>query len=471
MVVSSQPPEAQVDDAEIDALALSASPKLSKAVIRSSLKASTWDGVFACIFSNIAGGVLLSDFLLELGAKPVEIGLLSSIPMVANLLQPLGAYFSEQTTSRHWYGLAIFGPARLLWLILVGAIAWYKWHPGNPHDLAIWTLAIVFATHFLGALGSASWLSWMAALVPHKLRGRYFGLRNMASNTVNLICVPILAFALSSWHGSKIDAYGVLLFFGAIAGIISILFQFLMADINPQDEVHHKFHPTQTGDRANSPLTANSIKFLIYLSFWTFSVNISAPFFNLYLLDNLNIDVSWVTVYGSIMSGASLLMLILWGRLADRLGNRPLLIIVGIFVAITPLLWLGTDEKPLSLWLWFPLLHLFTGATWAAIDLCGNNLQIAVATGKRQATFFGISAAIAGVSGALGTTVGGFLAENVDLGGLPGLFSLSAVLRLLALLPLALVKEERSHSVRKLWKSWLGLSTAVSVDVVGEELD
>jgi MFS family permease len=467
VVVSSQTTVSSaipITEVEIELVAPPDGSKLTKSAIRSSLKASTWDGVFATVFSNVTGGVLLSDFLLELGANPVEIGLLSSIPMVVNLLQPLGAYVSEQTTSRHWYGLWVFAPSRLLWLILAAAIAWESWHSGKPHDLVVWTLAVVFLTSLLGALGSASWLSWMAALVPAKLRGRYFGLRNMASNSVNLVCVPLLGLALSAWSSNKIEGYGVLLLLGAIAGIISLAFQFSMADINPQEEVKRKSHSIEaTTSNATHLLGANSLKFLVYLSLWTFAVNISAPFFNLYLLDNLKIDVSWVTIYGSLMSGASLLMLLVWGRLADRWGNRPLLLVVGVLVAVTPLLWLGTNQEQLSLWLWFPLLHLLMGGTWAAIDLCGNNLQMAVATGKHQATFFGIAAAVTGVSGALGATVGGFIAQNSDLGGLPGLFSLSAVLRLVALLPLVLVGEEGSHSVKKLWISWLEPKSSVSV--------
>ncbi len=77
--------------------------KISKQATRTSLKASTIDGVLATIFSNITGGVLLINFLLQLGATPVEIGLLSSIPMLVNFLQPLGAYIADSMKSRHWY--------------------------------------------------------------------------------------------------------------------------------------------------------------------------------------------------------------------------------------------------------------------------------------------------------------------------------------------------------------------------------
>jgi MFS family permease len=70
---------------------------------------------------------------------------------------------------------------------------------------------------------------------------------------------------------------------------------------------------------------------------------------------------------------------VVWGKLADRIGNRPILIGVGIAVAIAPLLWLGIDSDRLSLRLWLPLLYLFAGATVSAIDLCNNNLQMAIA--------------------------------------------------------------------------------------------
>jgi hypothetical protein len=94
-------------------------PKISTQDIKTSLKASTLDGIFAAIFTSITSGVLLTNFLLQLGANPVEIGMLSSIPMLLNLLQPLGAYFADRTTSRHIYCLWIFGVSRLLWLFLI----------------------------------------------------------------------------------------------------------------------------------------------------------------------------------------------------------------------------------------------------------------------------------------------------------------------------------------------------------------
>ncbi|MBW4693155.1 MAG: MFS transporter [Lyngbya sp. HA4199-MV5] len=501
------------------------SPIAAKQAIRQSLTASTLDGVFATIFSNVTGGVLLSNFLVELHASPTEVGLLSSIPMLANLIQPLGAFLGDRTSSRHNYCLWVYGPSRLLWLVLAAGIALVNWQDLNSQVLVMWTLAIVCLTHFVGALGSASWLSWLAALVPRRLRGRYFGIRNSAASLTNLLCVPLLGFAVSNFPGGSLQGFGVVLVLGVIAGIISLGFQFLMVDVNPQvqdaegeelrvgsrelgvgnrelegvgqvGEAREAGDAEEAGEAGLPPLTPhpspltphtplptphsplpflkdkNFLFFLLYFSLWMFAVNLSSPFFNLYMLDDLAIDVSWVTLYNSLQAGTMMLMLVVWGRVVDRIGNRTILMTVGILVALTPLLWVGIGANSLSVWLWLPLLHILSGATWAAIDLGNNNLQLGVAPVQHQATYFAIAAAVAGISGALGTTAGSFVAEFADYGGIPGAFTLSTIVRLVALLPLVLVHEQRGQSLRQMMRVLFpSRSETVAIDTKPAEME
>jgi MFS family permease len=432
----------------------------SKQAIRTSLQASTIDGVFAAIFTSITGGVLLTNFLLQVGASSVEIGMLSSIPMLLNLLQPLGAYIGDRTNSRHYYCLWVFGIARLLWLILVVGIGWITWSGGNLHQLVSWTLGMVLVTHILESLGGSAWLSWMAVLVPHRLRGRYFGFRNSAASLTNLVGVPLLGFAVSAWPSGTIDGYAIVLFLAVVAGIISLGCQFFMTDVNPQLTAKQQVQTEENNFSLLGNFSPNFIRFLLYFGLWTFAVNLSSPFFNLYLLDNLHLDLYWATLYGSLTAGANLVMLILWGKIADKIGNRPLLLLVGILAGITPLFWLGAGADNISLWLWLPLIHIFTGGTWAAIDLCSSNIQMEVAPREHPSGYFAVAAAVAGVCGALGTTAGGFLSEEIPvIGGLPGLFALSAGVRLFALLPLVFVTEPRSQRVTHLVSNWLNSKT------------
>jgi len=418
-----------------------------KVSVRTSLRASTIDGGLSTVFSSVTGGVLLSSFLLDLGASPFEIGMLASLPMVANLLQPLGALLSNRTTSRHDYGIWTFLPSRLLWLVLLIGIIFRDVIQDSSAQLVYLTLILVVVSNILAALGSASWMSWLAALVPPQLRGRYYSVRNIVSNVASLISLPIASFVISNWHGGTIAGYGIMLSISILAGLVSLTCQHFMIDINPQ-----KYHnESRQEDHQKNPFSnlivpfkdRNLIIFLIYFAIWGFAVNLSTPFFNLYMLENLGVDITWVTLFNSLSTGANMLMLLVWGRLSDRVGNRPLLIFAGLAIAITPLFWLLTslDQIQAQLWIYLLIFHLFLGGTWAAIDLGTNNIQIGIAPSQHHATFFAIASAVAGVGSALGTTVGGTLAQYAHYEGIFGVFFLSAILRLGALIPLLFVHE------------------------------
>ena len=429
--------------------------KISKPEIRTSLRALTFESVFATVFYSIIGSALLTNFLLELGAGPVKIGLLASIPQLVNLLQPLGAYLVDRSPSFNWFSMCIFVPSRLLWVILVPAI-WLVTSVTSDitgDQVVLLTLGIILVTNIIEALGRAPFLGWTAVLVPQRLRGRYFGFRNSLVSLTNLVGVPLLGLAVSTWPGGTLQGYGVVLVLGIVFGLSSLVSQFWLTDVNPQLlKVAHSetSQPQPTGIDLSFLKDTNFLKFVFYIAIWCFAVNVSAPFFNLYMLDNLEIDVSVVTIYTGISTGANMLLLLLWGKLADRIGNRPLLVFVGLLVGVTPLLWLGTGADPISLWVWLPLLHVLTGGTWAAIDLCTNNLMMAVAPVGNLSKYFAITGAVAGVSGAIGITIGSFLATLAGAGGLLGLFVLSGVLRLFALLPLLFVQEERSVPLAQL---------------------
>jgi hypothetical protein len=70
-----------------------------------------------------------------------------------------------------------------------------------------------------------------------------------------------------------------------------------------------------------------------------------------------------------------------------------------------------------------------------------------VAPLAHSSQYFAFAAAVTGISGGLAAMAGGFLAQLNIVGGLLGLFALSAVLRLIALLPLIFVREPHSKSI------------------------
>ena len=497
--------------------------RFSKDAIRTSLKPSTVDAFFTTVFSITTVGILMSNFLVEIGASPAVFGILSSIPMLVNLIQPLGAILSDRSTSRFWYSCWTYGISRIVWVILAIGIAGASLGLVNNHQLLILTLIILLLSNLLNAIGYASWMSWLAIIVPRRLRGRYFGLRNSIASLTNLLCIPLAGFAVSTWPGGTLQGYGVIVFVGVLCGVVSMVCQYFKVDINPQLQNASVVNFSQKGDTqpesqplrviastpavpaevlplkveeaqqlevqesaalvptsprtqpvssnqlqqstADQPLgigprilkNSNFLLFLSYFGVWMLAMNLSVPFFSLYMLDRLDLDVSLVSLYASIQAGANLLMLIVWGKLADRFGNRQILTLVGVLVIATPLLWLKIGNDAIDIWLWLPLIHVFIGGTWAALDLCNNNLQIGVAPIQNQAIYFSLVAASGGVSGALGSILGGFIAQNPAIGGIAGLFAVSSVFRFLALIPLIFIQEQGRESffqtIQAFWQS------------------
>jgi MFS family permease len=435
--------------------------------IRRSLKASSIDGIFAAIFSNLTSGVLLSNFLVNLQASSFEIGILSAIPMLANVVQPFGAWLGDRFNSRLRYCSSIYFPARFIWVFLLLGIALYSYDIIDDRSMAIWTTIVVAVSHTIGGLGSATWLSWMAALVPRQLRGRYFSIRNTAINLTNLIVVAIAGFWVANYPRGELEGFAIALAVAIVAGFISLVCQWQMVDVNPQGQLTSNVEGNSTpADSLTDSIVAQSESaiatiakdrhfqiFLLYFSCWMFSLNLSAPFFNLYLLQDLSIDLSWVTLYNSLTSVANLAFLIPFGRWSDTIGNRLPLVGMGLVMAILPLLWLFVGTDSLSLWVGLPLLYMLNGGASAAIDLCINNLQIEISHDRHQAQYFGINAAISGISGALGTVVGGGLVGIDGLGGLTGLFAISSIFRLLSLIPLLWLQPEGE---KLFGLNWLG---------------
>jgi MFS family permease len=381
--------------------------------------------------------------------------------MLANLLQPLGALISNRSNSRHDYGILTFLPSRLIWLILLVPLILRGTNFLISEQLVYLTLTLVGLSSVLAALGSASWMSWLAALVPAKLRGRYYSIRNVVSNIVSLFCLPIASFIISHWQEGAIAGYGVILGISVLAGVASLICQHFMVDINPQkyqSECQVEYKDTNSLILTNSFFinkefikkefqflfyqNRNLVILLIYFSLWGFAVNLSTPFFNLYMLENLGVDITWVTLFSSLGNGANMLMLLVWGRVSDRFGNRQLLIFAGLAIAITPLFWLftGISEVQSQLWIYLIIFHIFLGGSWAAIDLGSNNIQIEAAPIQHHAIFFALVSALTGIGSALGTTLGGILAQYAHYEGIFSIFFISTILRLIALIPLLLIR-------------------------------
>ncbi len=199
---------------------------------------STWEGVFATVFTALTQGVFAIGFAEMLGANYFYYGVLAAIPNIAVVVQVLTAYKLQGHERRKWFTTitsvlfrAVWAPALLLPFLLA-------------REGALTAFLLLNVVSFVVFYASANaWTGWMTNLVPSRLRGRYFGRRNLYATmaavtslylggkfidhwgdfapTRRLVesAAALLQTAPDAWH-LRAAAFGLLFLVGALMSVV-----------------------------------------------------------------------------------------------------------------------------------------------------------------------------------------------------------------------------------------------------------
>ena len=112
-------------------------------------------------------------------ASPFQFGVLAALPFIASLLSLPASLLIERTGERKkifLYGLYF---QRLLWFPIALVPLWIvsQYGPARRRRGDAVFLLLMFIMHAAGAVGGPAWVSWMADVVPERLRGKYFSRR------------------------------------------------------------------------------------------------------------------------------------------------------------------------------------------------------------------------------------------------------------------------------------------------------
>lgn len=425
-------------------------PPLHSPNVRQALRRSIWDGVFANLYANLTGGVFLVGYALALKASEVQIGLVASFPLLANVVQPFSTYLLERIGKRR--PLALFGGAfaRLIWLVPICLPSFFI----SRQSLLYWSMWVIALSQVGTAVNNLAWMSWMADLVREEMRGRYFGLRNAALGVAALMATMAGGYFLDLWKEShprgEMDALRVLFLSGVLCGVLSL---FIQARID-EPPLHEGDDTLPFRQRLLLPFhDGNFRRFLTFIAFWNFAVYFTAPFFAVYMLKSLKLSYTAVATYAVLSSVADLVSVQFWGRFSDRETNKPILLLSSFFAALIPYGWLFTNRSTSFL---LVLLHLQGGLFWAGIRLCTGNLVLKISPTTSRSIYFSVFNAVAGLTAVVAPILGGFALKHLpdllriySLAWSPFLvlFFVSSTLRLASLPFLAKVAEPRERSV------------------------
>ena len=423
--------------------------------LRRSLELITLGWFFGSVWQTAAlSGSPLTIFAKGLHGAPLQFGILAALPYVASLLSLPASLLIERTGQRKKIFLASLYFQRLLWFPIALIPMWLVGRygaAGAGQALAVF-LGLLFVMHACGAVGGPAWVSWMADVVPDRLRGKFFS-RRRQWGLVSAIPAALLAGWLLDQRAGGADAMAPLRWTAIVFMCAAV---FGLADIHLFQYVPDVPKAPQRGSgllRALGEPVRNR-QFLWFAGFvgtLTFAVAFMQQFVTLYLLDKSKVGVSNATAQMMMLvvpMAAQLLMLPVWGTAVDRMGKKPVLALAGL--GLVPVAFGWCLLGPGDLWLGY-ILAAGQMVLWTGVEIANFNLvlEMSGSADSREgacggSAYVAVNSVIINLAGCLGGLAAGVIAEGLKhwhWAPLPALktfsfydvlFALSGVLRLAA---------------------------------------
>lgn len=324
------------------------------------------EGIFASSKSALAD-YYISPFAIAINMSSSLVVFLSSI---SGLLGPLSQIFGSRLIEKHSRKKIILRAVlvELLWMIPFIAIA-YLFYKGIIVNILPLLFLLSFSFYVIFAnMGSPAWFSWLGDIVNEKHRGRWFSKRNFILGFVSVVLALGASFFLDYFKQRNWTMFGFMILFSLAIISRFISWRTFKKQYEPKIKLRKGYYFSFKEFLIKGRKT-NFGKFAIFRALLTFAVAIASPLFAVYLLRHL--QFSYAVYMAIILAGTvfSLLVMQLWGKIADKYGNYRVLIITSFLIPIIPILWI-ISPSPIYL-IFVPT--LISGISWAGFSLASGN--------------------------------------------------------------------------------------------------
>ncbi|HMP38749.1 MAG TPA: MFS transporter [Roseiflexaceae bacterium] len=406
------------------------------------------NGISFTIGESISSPTLVLSLLVrQLGGSLTLVGLMPVIQNVGYLLPQLLVAGRVQAMTHR---LPLYRQAGIIRLVaqaaLVLAILSAVIFP--PEIALVLIIACYTIFNFGGGITTISFQEVVAKVIPLRRRGTFFGTRQLVGG--------LLAFALGGtlvrWVlGSEsplLFPYNfALLSVISLVGFIIGIGSFALVHEPASQQVGPRTGFVAVLRRAPAILRANrNYRLFIVARLLLRAGQIAEPFYIIYATEALGLSAGVAGVFISIWALAGALSNIVWGRIADRRGNRRLLLLASCLSASAPLLMIGGPALLLALNAPATLLIVALGFVFLLIGAGTDGIMIAAMTyiievspDDERATYLGVANTILGM-GAVLPILGSWLISTL---GFQPTFAIGAVLALCGLFVVSRLQELR----------------------------
>lgn len=371
------------------------------------LRKSMVEGCTQSVGVNMSSG-FLTPLLLAIGGNSFHVGLLNALNGLAD---PAGEISGSKLMRKHsrkklWINAK-------LWIVLLQipfiALIYLFWK-GMFISFLPWVMITLWGVliPFIYGSGYVSWLSWLGDLVPAEKKGKFFAARNKVTGLVGLITFLVAGLLLDIFktRGYVLLGFTFLFGFAIIFRLASVYYTSKIFNPYFRVKVRSYFSFVSFIKRYD-----NYGKFAFFQAFFFFAIMLSAPFFAVRMLNQLNF--SYITY--TIVSLSSTLFYLLFapfaGKFSDRYGNLKLIYFSTFLFPIVPILWIFL-ETPVSLIL---IPGLISGLANAAFVIGTTDFSYNATSSQKRGFCFAYSALLVGFGTLCGSFIGGWVVQYSNI--------------------------------------------------------
>lgn len=384
---------------------------------------------------QLAGGTFIVALMSSIGISDANIGILTSLASLAALFQLFTMRFVSKLKKYKFF--VCFTVMQKFFLALIYMVPLLSF---SMEAKIIWVVGGYFLAQIWTQIGTPTTQDWIASLVPSRVRGRYFAIKD--SVAVFIVVSVMLVAGIILDHFKKEDikiGFVIISVMILVLALINLIAFSMMKEprVSIIDENGYEMHGnlakrakqekleeleelkkqgvsegqkeniiTEIKDAFTFPLFR---KALLLNLLWMSCFYIAAPFNASYQIKELSLPYTFIMIVNFVVNMIRIYISPKVGKLADRFGMARIFkyFLLGLMLNYI----LTSFSLPGNAYIMMPIASLCSSVGWAFIGIGLFGIQLEFLDAKKRMMQLTILSSISGVYGFLISFVGGKILE------------------------------------------------------------
>ena len=408
-------------------------------------------GALTQLAIGMSPGSFLESFMIDMGANFAELGTFRSVGNFApTVLQPVWGASSDKTG--HTKAFVAFGTFSGLLMISM-----FLWAAAPIHMIAMYGIQSI-----LFSIQIPTWLSLVGSLIDEENRGNELGRLGLVTNTASFVATLASGYiaglpAVIPFLRTNLGEIGLLLFptidawreiyyipfySTAVIGIIAALVSMRIRENTIDSQKERKFPPIHK----LLTIPGDFRRFAFVSVFFSFAMSMAWPYFTYVQREILGGSLFEIAIASAIMTVSIVVFTVPFGRLSDKVGRKPLILLGRGLLFIVPLMYAFATH----------VYFIYLANALAGFCIASSmNARVAyiydVAPEEERGSYLAVFSTFTGLIFLFGSFVSGVLGEimTYSMGAYTAVFwmlIISASLRVIASFPYLLIREPRKYA-------------------------